>query len=162
MDGFRHWQMGLVVAIGLVLLGAANAHADEVIAKSANGQAWDAMVERLLSDWEEVREGLTQSAVEAAVTMFFIKLPSAPPGPLAAQSQGDPPPTGNGDDSSGSSSPPPPPADGSGEDQSNDPGTPPPLSDAPEPASLVTALLGVGLMSVIAWRRRRKRSEPEA
>ena len=61
--------------------------------------------------------------------------------------------TGGGDP--GTSPPPGDTVSGNGELPPTDP-PPPPPNEAPEPTSMVTALLGVGLASFVAWRRRRK------
>jgi hypothetical protein len=69
-----------------------------------------------------------------------------PPLPLPPVPTGNPPPP---------PTPPPPPGPPipTGGGQPPDP-TPPPPPDSPEPASLVLGLLGAGLASLTAWRRR--------
>jgi hypothetical protein len=103
--------------------------------------------------WQAIRADVTRGAVEAALTMFFIKTGPPPkvndPGPKITP----PPPGGNGDPPP----PPPPPPDGQGEPGPTDPPVDPPFH-SPEPASLVTALCGVGLVSTYVWRRRRARA----
>lgn len=58
--------------------------------------------------------------------------------------------------------PPPPPPPGGGTGTGEPPDNPPPNpQQAPEPASLVTALLGLGLASYAGWRRRKNRQNPQ-
>jgi MYXO-CTERM domain-containing protein len=115
--------------------------------------SWNAVVQKLSSDWEEMSDMLMQSALEATVHMLFIR-PSPKPGPLPAQ--GEPaPPTGSGEPPP--PPPPPPPPEGSSEEPVIDP-PPPPPNDTPEPASIVSAMVGLGVMGLVAWRRRRARA----
>jgi hypothetical protein len=74
-------------------------------------------------------------AILAVVLFFGDDNPPPPPSP--------PPPT----TTSGGSTPPPSTSGG---------GSPPPPSDAPEPATLLSGLIGVGLTSLAAVRRRKK------
>jgi len=114
-----------------------------------NGQEiWSA----LQQSWEGVREDLTRCALESVMTAFFIRggappktPPNVPPTQSPPKQEEAPPPP-----------PPPPPPTGQGEVPPDVPPPPPPPQGAPEPASLVTALLGVGLTSWYAWRRRRR------
>ena len=156
MDGLRSWHLALLASLMLTLATTPNMRAEE---QATQAKAWNAAVEQLQSDWADVREVLTRSAVEATITMFFIKPPTLPPGGPQANSNDPtpPPPEGGGDPPP--PDPPPPPPEGSGEIPPNDP-PPPPPSETPEPTSLVTALMGAGLASVVAWRRRRRSQAP--
>ena len=100
--------------------------------------------------WEEIRMALARTALELMLpTNFGWYYP--PPPPTGKGEDPPPPPTPD--------PPPPPPPTGQGEPPPTDPGTgPPPPSDAPEPSSLVSALLGAGIASWIGWRKRRKHS----
>ena len=114
-----------------------------------------ALLAALRQEWDAFREELTRSLLEATLTMFFIRGGSPPPSndqgqlpPPPDQAAGPPPPP-----------PPPPPPTGTGEDTPGDMGNPPPVppQGTPEPASIVTALLGAGLASLCGsrkWRRK--------
>jgi hypothetical protein len=115
-----------------------------------------ALLAALRQEWEAIREELRRSLLETTLTMFFIRGGSPPPSndqgqlpPPPDQAGGPPPPP-----------PPPPPPTGTGEDQPGDMGNPPPVppQGTPEPASIVTALLGAGLASLCGsrkWRRKK-------
>jgi hypothetical protein len=110
----------------------------------------------LRQEWKAIREELTRGLLETTLTMFFIRGGSPPPSndqgqlpPPVDQAAGPPPPP-----------PPPPPPTGTGEDTPGDMGNPPPVppQGTPEPASIVTALLGAGLASLCGsrkWRRKK-------
>jgi hypothetical protein len=110
------------------------------------------LLETLRQQWAAIRHDLTRSILETTLTMFFIRGGSPPPigntpgdTTTPPDQSGEPPPP----------PPPPPPPEGGGEVPPGDTGNPPP-QDSPEPASLVSALLGVGLASLSASRRLRK------
>ncbi len=117
--------------------------------------------------WESVREGMERMVLESMTTMILgrwgsppalpmtlaspqplpvpvpvpVPVPLPVPGPLPAVA---PVPVPVPEPPTGSNDPP------------IDPILEPPPQGTPEPASLVTALLGAGLVSVFAWRRRRR------
>ena len=104
--------------------------------------------------WVLLAAGLLLLTGATNANAFFITWGSTPLGPLPAVAETVPPdPSGGGDP--GTPPPPPPPPDGQGETPTVDP-PPPPPNETPEPTSMVTALLGVGLASFVAWRRRGK------
>ena len=133
MEGWKNWRTLILTAFaaaGLIVLAAPEVRADTLQPSPAKRMAkldTKALVEALQSEWEAVREDLTRSALEATMTLFVGRWGKSPSPPKA---QGETPP-------------PPPPID-------------PPPHGTPEPASLVSALLGTGLMSLFALRRRRK------
>jgi hypothetical protein len=124
-------------------------------ARTPNCADGKALLAALRQEWEAIREDLTRSVLETTLTLFFIRGGSPPPSsndqgqlpPPPDQAAGPPPPP-----------PPPPPPTGTSEDQPGDVGNPPPVppQGTPEPASIVTALLGAGLASLYGsrpWRR---------
>lgn len=187
MDDFCPWRKRLLgwVAAGLIPLSSANLWAGERNAvgaakcesleenkvngagseKIATGKAnrttvqrgdWQMLARGLELQWEALRETMTQTAVEVSVTLFFGKI-SPPSVPTPSVSDPTPPPPDGG----GDPPPPPPPPDGQGEAPPPDPsGDPPPPPDAaPEPSSIVSALLGMGIASFVAWRKRRRAAD---
>ena len=97
--------------------------------------------------------GLIVLASPTPVTAFFIRGGTPP---AIKQNQGPPVIVPN-QQGGGGGDPTPPPPTGGGETPPGDitPPTDPPQG-TPEPASLVTALLGAGLTFGYAWRKRRK------
>lgn len=107
-------------------------------------------------------------ADEATIDVFFhpAGLPSSIglviPNPRLVPGK-NPQPSGNGDPGGGD--PPtypggdPDGGDPGGGDPGSDPpgvGTPPPTNHHPEPATLISALLGAGTLGLFGWRRRRQ------
>ena len=95
---------------------------------------------------------LIMSAPDARA--FFIR-GGTPPPPPPPSNQGNPPPQ------EGGNPPPPPPPTGGGETPPGGgdvPPPPPPVQGAPEPASLTIGMLGAGLASLVAWRRRQRKT----
>jgi hypothetical protein len=186
MDGWRTWRKCILAALGaagLMILaapdlsaemmhGPASVGIDSVVSgeKCVVGGEWSkpieftthhapptthhsgkALLAALRQEWEAIREDLTRSLVETTQTMFFIRGGSPPPS--NDQGQSPPPPLDGGPP------PPPPPPAGTGEDQPADVGNPPPVppQGTPEPASIVTALLGAGLASLCGYRKWRRK-----
>ncbi len=155
--GWWGWLAATAILLGL-LTPIASAYSDQ---QKRVEPTQDAMNERDTLDgkstWSEFREDLVRCVVETTVTAFLIRTanPPAPP-----QGSGDPQPTPPGQNNTPPDPPPPPPPpdppSGSGDpiDPPFDP--PPPPSETPEPASIITALMGVGLTSIYAWRRRQQ------
>jgi hypothetical protein len=102
---------------------------------------------------DELREQLVAEVVATQLTM--IGGHGASKKPRSTDSPPPPPP--------GNNNPPPPPGGGGGPDNGPPPGgnPPPPVTggppQSPEPASLVTALVGAGLASLGVWRYRRRK-----
>lgn len=131
----------------------------------------------------EIQEGLAETTRAVCLTLIFGHLsggtdpaPAAAPPPPPPPDTGVPPPP----PSDGGVTvpdvppvippppppvvpppvPPPPPPPGGGTGTGEPPGNPPPTPQhAPEPTSLVTALLGLGLASYAGWRRRKNRRD---
>jgi hypothetical protein len=114
-----------------------------------------ALLAALRQEWEAIREDLTRSLLETTLTMFFIRGGSPPSSD--DQGQSPPPPQDAGP-------PPPPPPTGTSDNQAGDVGNPPPVppQGTPEPASIVTALLGAGLASLCASRKWRMKTVTSA
>ena len=179
MEGCKVWRKWIVTALasaGFVILTTADVRADMLhgvgpIANDTQNQVLEnfvpvtsvrtparvdgkAVLEALRHEWGTIREELTRSVLETALTAFFIHGGSpppigstpAPPGPPPPNQQGNTPPP---------PPPPPPPPTGNGEPPPG--GVDPPPQGTPEPASLVTALLGAG-MALAYTRRKRRRS----
>jgi PEP-CTERM motif len=104
--------------------------------------------------WESLREDLTRTALETALTMFFIRSSPPPPPlpPLGPPPPVTPPPT-IGPNTPPPLVPPPGPPTAQGEPPLI---IDPPPQTAPEPASIVIALVGAGLAAGYGWRKRRK------
>jgi hypothetical protein len=100
----------------------------------------------------QLQEELVRELVAMQVTMIgghplsppkTTATPPPPPPPVTTENPPPPPPPPTGGGQPPIDLPPPPP--------------PPPPTQSPEPASLVTALLGVGLASLAAWRQHRRK-----
>ncbi|MBI3824302.1 MAG: PEP-CTERM sorting domain-containing protein [Planctomycetes bacterium] len=141
MEGWKSWKRCVVattIAVGTIACAGNDLHAAPSQSAGAEGKA---IVAALQAEWEAVREDMLQAVLEEMSTMILGYWGNPPPPPTTQEQP-----------------PPPPPPTGGGETPPNDPPIdPPPPQGTPEPASLVTALLGVGLASVYAWRRRRNR-----
>jgi PEP-CTERM motif len=111
------------------------------------------LVQNVCATLAQLREELVIGLVSAQLPLIGghadPKQTSTPPPP-------PPPPT------TGNNTPPPPPPPTPPSSQGGTPPTggdnPPPTSSAPEPASIVTALLGAGLASLAARRYRRRKA----
>lgn len=152
MEGWKIAQGSLLTTLiaAAWLALAAPVHAEET--RGDRRSEAKELLKALESEWRAMREDLTRCALESMMTAFFIRsgtAPTTPPNIQPSQSPpqqevGPPPPP-----------PPPPPPTGQGELPPTPPPIEPPPQGAPEPASIVSALLGVGLTSWYAWRRRR-------
>jgi PEP-CTERM motif len=111
-----------------------------------------AFLRGLQCEWDAVRADLVQSVLETTVTAFFIRIPPPPKPPKHKKTKTKPPPQNHGGEPPPPPPPPPPPG-GNGEPPQLTP-PPDPPQGTPEPASFVIALLGAGLTSCVAWRRR--------
>jgi PEP-CTERM motif len=156
MAGCRNWLKRLCLpalgAVGLVIVQAAPVGAEvptEVQQERARAQALCQGLER---QWESLREELTRTALETTLTMFFIRSSPPPPPPPAPPPPPPVTPPTQGPNSPPPSDPPPGPPTAQG-----DPPLiiDPPPQTAPEPASIVIALVGAGLAAGYGWRKRR-------
>lgn len=157
MEGDRIWKRAVVPAFlaCLLLVGLGT---NATAAPTTTARDTEKKVEALTKGWESLRDELSESILQTVLTAFFIRATPPPPPPPP------PPPTGSGEPPvdppiDPPPPPPPPPPGGEGETPPVDPPIdppPPPPNDAPEPASLLIALVGAGAVSVAAWRRRRK------
>jgi len=174
MNGWKTWTKRILAALGaggLMIFAAPKLSAEMVhgsasvgldtqntedhavparSARTPNCADGKALLAALRQEWEAIREDLTRSLLETTLTMFFIRGGSPPSSD--DQGQTPPPPQDAGP-------PPPPPPTGTSENQAGDVGNPPPVppQGTPEPASIVTALLGAGLASLCAsWKWRMK------
>jgi hypothetical protein len=152
--GFLRAAVGALAVLGIVSLSSAHVAAQDGSA-SEKRPAADAKVqwERLERGLESLREDLTRTALEATLTMFFIK--GAPPPPPPPPPKKQPPPPPGGPNNPPPNNPPPPPPNGQGDPPVVIPPPPPPTA-TPEPGSLVLALTGIGLATGYVWRKRRK------
>jgi hypothetical protein len=137
MDRWRNTRriaLGMLVFVGIAATPVARVHADRPSTLAASVAAQE---------------------VAGQMTAIFISGFSPPPG--------NPPPPPNPPGVTPPPPPPPPPGPpgpvgGGNPPPETNPGPPP--SASPEPASMLTALLGAGLASLAAWRyRRRKQAE---
>jgi hypothetical protein len=156
MAGCKNWPgrsclLGLG-AVGLLIMQAAPVCAEVQTQAQQERVSAEAQWQGLQRQWESLREELTRTVLETTLTMFFIRSSPSPPtppppapGPLVTppiQGPNNPPPT----------DPPPGPPTGQGDPpQIIDP----PPQTAPEPASIVIALVGAGLAAGYGWRKRR-------
>jgi len=143
------------LAAGGLLLAATPGRA-EMPSSAERGQVSvndQEVLHALQEAWEEVREDLVRCALESAMTAFFIRGGTPPKTPPDVQPSQSPP----AQEPHLPPPPEPPPPTGQGEVPPIDPPVmPPPPNGTPEPASIVSALLGIGLTSWYTWRRRRR------
>jgi hypothetical protein len=163
MEGRTNWLARFLLpalgAIGLVITqtGPLGAAAQIDAQERVRGQALWQGLER---QWEALREEVTRTAVETALTMFFIRAspaPVTPPPTFTPPLIVTPPPQGPNTQPPPSLPPPPPP---NGPPPPTVIAPPPPHAQGdpkptPEPASIVIALLGAGLAAGYGWRKRR-------
>jgi hypothetical protein len=116
-----------------------------------------ALLEALRTEWEALRADLTQAAVTTMTTMFLGRWGTPPPPPKGQGGPNTPPPN-QGGGGGNTPPPPPPPPGGGGQTPPGNPPPDPPVTGTPEPASLLTALVGTGLVALGAWRKRRRKS----
>jgi hypothetical protein len=111
---------------------------------------WRAVSQGLRADWE----ALTREMVATTVTMFFIRGGTPPPKKPADPGLKTTPPKQPNDPPGGGGAPPGPQGNG----ESPPPGGPndPPAVGAPEPSSIVIALVGASLAAGYGWRKRRR------
>ena len=153
----RSWRRTLSVSLSMLMFVGpiVSVHAnDGVEAASAQHGKNGRNTENRESAWVEFRDEMLRCGIEATITGFLVWFGNPPPQlnetppvnpPDQNNTEPDPPPP-----------PPPDPPTGGGEEPPIDPPfDPPPPNETPEPASLVTALLGLGLTSIYAWRRKR-------
>ncbi len=158
----QSWRriLSLAAAVLAVLAPMASIYANEqTAAKTAANEENGRDAKKVSSKWCEIRDEVVRCALEVTTTAFLIRIGNPPPQPNEAPpvdppEQNNTPPDPPGD-------PPPDPPTGGGEEPPIDPpfDIPDPPNETPEPASLVTALLGAGLTSLYAWRRRRRHPE---
>jgi hypothetical protein len=164
MDGCKGYRRCALALAGGVGLWAAAAGA--VRAESAESAAPEAVDVRgaavaLHQYAQQVVGALSEDMSALAMTMIggHVTVPSTPPPPpVTSGSQPPPPPP---PDTGGTPTPPPPPPTTTG---GPTPTPPPPTtqgghppSSAPEPATIITGLVGLGLASAAGWYQRRRR-----
>jgi hypothetical protein len=179
MEGWNNWRRRILAALGsagLMLLGAPILRADMLPSAvltesifegsqrfSETGDTREVTQARrrrridekaLRAEWQVLREEMTRTMLEATMTMILGRWGTAP---VIQPDQGPPItlPTQQGDTIDPTPPPPPPPPVGGGELPPGDIAPPPPdpPNGTPEPASLVSALLGAGL--VFGYMRRK-------
>jgi hypothetical protein len=178
MDGWRRYRKGVLATLGglglFLAAGANQLWADGLVVTLPSGAtvggeaavfqpitATDPMrAQNPVAEFGRVIEECTQAVCSelSAALMAHLTLIGGhgPHQPLSPP----PPPT-----TSGGTAPPPPPPPSPPPDTGPPPSTPPPPSTnggpppatTPEPASIVTGLLGLGLASAAGWYKRRKR-----
>jgi hypothetical protein len=156
MAGCTNWLarclLAALAASGLMLIQAAPLGAQELNRAPDRAEA-RALWHRLELQWQAVREDLTRTALQTALTMFLIRAsptPPTPPSPPPPPPVGNPP--GQGPNTTPPANSPPDPPNGQGEPPTV---INPPPSTAPEPASIVIGLVGAGLAVAYGWRKRR-------
>lgn len=157
------WKGWVAVALATLLLtviavpaNAATVTDDDQAAQTVKSNG-SALLDGLEKEWQSIREELLRATVETMGTMILGRWGPPPPPP---KGQGNPPgnpPPQNGGNTPPPPPPPPPPPTGGGETPPiGPPFDPPPVQGTPEPTSLLSALMGVGLASLYTWRKRRR------
>ena len=121
---------------------AAPAHAGALTARPRDDNAW-------------ADQTLDVFFYPLAVALLLGELPhDFSPAPLVYPSDpGDPKPTGDPPPSGGD----PPPSGGNPPPSGGNP--PPTVKNTPEPATLISGMIGAGLVGLVGWRRRKRRED---
>jgi hypothetical protein len=115
--------------------------------------AGQALLEAVEREWNDLK----RCVLEQVMTAFLIRWTTEPPPPPPPPgNNGEPPPPEGGGETPPPPPPPPPPGGGGEEPPIDPPIDPPPPQQTPEPASVLLAALGAGVVSFIAWRRRKR------
>ena len=178
MDGLRKWRKGtlkLLLLTGAMFTTTWTLHAATTppsVSTPTNPndetpRLQRSLVAEILAPWQErideFRADLARELLIASMTMIGGHGMTTPPPPPPPPKKATTPPTTTPPVTPPTPPPPPPPPPtptGSGEGPGDPPIDPPPPNETPEPASVLTGL--VGLATLAGYRFRRRRQNPQA